>query len=111
MTFLVNVTFVLRTFPDECMAWLNRELYSDSCGHTSCNICTLTLFVSNSEALGASNTVHKVIPLYGDFKHCIGSSGRVQSANNEWKGYSEFMHTGSPNRGGIARAVRTVTRL
>jgi hypothetical protein len=68
MTFLVNVTAVLRTFPDEYMAWLKRELYSNSCGHASCNTCTLTLFVSNFEAMCASNTAHKVISLYGDLK-------------------------------------------
>jgi len=81
MTFPVNVTVVLRILPDGYMAWLKRELYSNSCGHTSCNTCTLTLFVSNIEAPCASNTVHKVISLYGDLKHCIGSPGRVHSAN------------------------------
>jgi len=100
---------VLRKLPDEYMAWLKRELYSNSCGHTSCNTRTTTLFVSNFEALCASNTVQKVIPSRGDLIHCIDLSGRVQSAKNEWRGYSEFM--GSPNRAGIAQTVRTIARL
>jgi hypothetical protein len=35
VTFLVNVTAVLRTLPDENLVWLKRELYSNSCGHAS----------------------------------------------------------------------------
>jgi hypothetical protein len=91
------------------MAWLKRELYSNSCGHTSCDTRTLTLFVSNFEALRESNTVQKVISARRDLIHCVGSAGRVQSATNEWRGNSEFM--GSPNRAGIAQTVRTIAKL
>jgi hypothetical protein len=68
--FPVNVTVVLRTLPDEDLAWLTRELYSNSCGHTSCNTCTKTLVVT-SVALRVSATAYEVLSLYTDFKCCI----------------------------------------